>query len=114
MSRHYAVTMRILYSIVGTLALLVAAVLWLAAVNFADNETQGRDMTLSAATMALIGIGFMIGAAAFRPVASALRSAAPPAQILTGQPGWAASPAMPSGAPAQPGAVYQQARTPGM
>jgi drug/metabolite transporter (DMT)-like permease len=114
MRGHYAVAMRIFYSIVGTLALLVAGVLWLAAVNFADNETQGRDMTLSAATMALIGIGFMVGAAAFRPVSSALRSTAPPAQVPTGQPGWAASPAMAPGAPAQPGAGYQQARHPGM
>jgi hypothetical protein len=102
--------MRLFYSILGTLALVVATGFFFAAFNLAHSATDARDMLTAASVMAFIGIGFMVGAAAYRPDPSTLRPFGPPVGVPAAQPGWAA---MPPDAPAQPRAAYQPPYQPG-
>jgi hypothetical protein len=69
--------MRIVYSLLGALALFAAIIGLL--VSGSENDAGERlDGFVASGVIALVGIGFMVGAAAFRPVA--VGSAAAPAQ----------------------------------
>lgn len=71
--------MRIVYSLLGAFALF-AAIIGLLVSGTVDNAGDRLAGFVASATIALIGIGFMVGAAAYRPVAPAApgAAAAPP------------------------------------
>jgi hypothetical protein len=123
--------MRITFTVFGCVSFAVALLLWLDSDGFSTGELSAEDTAglLKAGVSALVGIGWMVAAAAYRPEQSPYRppaayppaayppAAYPPAPAQTiplPAPSIPATPA-PSPSPAMPGsaAVFPQPSQPG-